>query len=104
MTEVAPEFFIVNVAHGQPAHGKDYNIMKSCDFPVKNRDSPATPAEFSGYLRKYSSDPTEKIFANFQLLIYLAELMDIDTALTCAQCVAIEAPLDPALMELFKSM
>jgi len=84
VTEVAPEFFIVNVAHGQPSHGNDYNILKIYDFPTKNRGNPATPADFSGYLRKYSSDPTEKIFANFQLLIYLAELMDIDTALTCA--------------------
>ena len=104
MTDVAPEFFIVNVAHGQPSHQNDYNILKTYDFPVKNRDEPATPAHFSGYLRKYSSDPTEKIFANFQLLLYLSQLMDIDTALTCAQCAAIEAPLDPALMELFRSM
>ena len=64
--EIAPEFFIVNVAHGQPGHGNDYNIMKSYDFPAKNRAAqPATPGDFSGYLRKYASDPTEKIFANF---------------------------------------
>lgn len=84
VTSVPPEFFVVNVAHGQPAHENDYNIMKSYDFPVRNRDSPATPGHFTGYLKKYSSDPTEKIFANFQLLLYLAELMDLDTALTCA--------------------
>lgn len=84
VTSVPPEFFVVNVAHGQPAHENDYNIMKSYDFPVRNRESPATPAHFTGYLKKYSSDPTEKIFANFQLLLYLAELMDVDTALTCA--------------------
>ena len=65
VTSVPPEFFVVNVAHGQPAHENDYNIMKSYDFPVRNRDSPATPAHFTGYLKKYSSDPTEKIFANF---------------------------------------
>ena len=64
MTEVAPEFFVVNVANGQPA-SNDYSIMKIYDFPVKNRDSPATRAEFSGYLNKYASDPTEKMFANF---------------------------------------
>lgn len=104
MTEVPPEFFVVNVAHGQPAHENDYNIIKSYDFPVKNRDDPATPATFTGYLKKYASDPSEKIFSNFQLLVYLAELMDVDTALTCAQCSAIEVPLDPALMELFRSM
>ena len=65
MTSVPPEFFVVNVAHGQPAHERDYNIIKSYDFPVRNRDEPATPAHFTGYLKKYQSDPTEKIFANF---------------------------------------
>lgn len=85
VTEVAPEFFIVNVAHGQPGHGRDYNVLKIYDFPVKNRSqNPATPADFTGYLKKYKSDPTEKVFANFQLLCFLAEMMDIDTALTCA--------------------
>lgn len=84
VTEVPPEFFIVNVAHGQPAGQHDFNILKSCDFPVRNRGTPATHGDFTGYLKKYASDPTEKIFANFQLLIFLAELMDIDTALTCA--------------------
>ena len=37
MTEVAPEFFIVNVANGHPGHDNDFNILKSYDFPVKNR-------------------------------------------------------------------
>ena len=104
MTEVPVEFFLIQCAHGQPAHENDYNIIKSYDFPVRNRDEPATPGHFTGYLKKYASDPTEKIFANFHLLVYLAELMDLDTALTCAQMAANEIPLDPALMELFRSM
>ena len=65
VTEVDPAFFIVSVAHGQPAHYNDYNILKVYDFPARNRDTPATPADFSGYLKKYAADPTEKIFANF---------------------------------------
>ena len=104
VTEIPPEFFVVNVAHGQPAHDNDFNVMKIYDFPVRNRDKPATPAEFTGYLKKYKSDPSERIFANFQLLVYSSELMDIDTALTCAQCAAVECPIDPALLELFRSM
>ena len=72
------------MAHGLPRADCDYNILKVFDFPARNRDTPATPADFSGYLKKYAADPTEKIFANFQLLLYLSELMDVDTALTCA--------------------
>ena len=40
--EVEPSFFIVSVAHGQPSHGKDFNVLKIYDFPTLNRDSPAT--------------------------------------------------------------
>jgi len=40
--EFEPDFFIVSVAHGQPAHGNDYNILKLYEFPIANRDSPAT--------------------------------------------------------------
>ena len=102
--EVEPSFFIVNVAHGQPTHQKDYNILKIYDFPVVNRESPATPGEFTGYLKKYAAEPSERAFANFQLLLYLAEMMDIDTALTVAVNVANEQPIDPVLMDLFKAM
>lgn len=31
------DFFLVSVAHGQPSHGRDYNVLKTHDFPVANR-------------------------------------------------------------------
>ena len=102
--EVEPSFFIVNVAHGQPAPGTDYRILKIYDFPTLNRDSPATPGEFTGYLKKYAAEPSERAFANFQLLMYLAEMMDVDTACTVALNVSTESPIDPVLMDLFKAM
>jgi len=70
--EIEPEFFIVSLAHGQPQHDKDFNILKIHDFPAKNRDSPATQNEFKGYLKKYKSEKSERKFANFQLLLYIA--------------------------------
>jgi nuclear protein localization family protein 4 len=98
--EIEPEFFIVSLAHGQPQHGKDYNILKIHDFPAKNRDKPASQAEFSGYLKKYKAEKSERKFANFQLLLYVADLLDLDTAIAIATNVAAEKPLDPALVEL----
>lgn len=86
--EVEPSFFIVSVAHGQPSHGCDYSVMKIYDFPAVNREREATRAEFTGYLRKYAAEPSERTFANFQLLLYLAEMMDIETALAVAGSVA----------------
>lgn len=49
--EFVTDFFIVSLAHGQPAHGKDYSVLKVTEGP-KNK------AEFSGYLKKYKSLPT----------------------------------------------
>ena len=63
--QVEPDFFVVSLAHGQPAHQNDFNVLKLYDFPVRNRDQAATPAHFTGYLRKYAGDPSEKSFANF---------------------------------------
>lgn len=60
-----PEFFLVSLAYGQPADTTNFSVMKIYDFPVKNRESPATPAEFSGYMKKYAAEPSEKQFANF---------------------------------------
>ena len=102
--EVEPEFFIVSLAHGQPQHEKDYNILKIHDFPAKNRDKPATQNEFKGYLKKYKSEKSERKFANFQLLLYIAQLLDIDTAVAIAENVGQERPLDGALVELLTTM
>ena len=60
-----PDFFLVSLAYGQPAETTNFSVMKIYDFPVKNRESPATPSEFSGYMKKYAAEPSEKQFANF---------------------------------------
>ena len=48
------DFFLVSLAYGQPAETTNFSIMKIYDFPVKNRETPATPSEFSGYMKKYA--------------------------------------------------
>ena len=60
-----PDFFLVSLAYGQPAENSNFNVLKIYDFPVKNRESPASPAEFSGYMKKYAAEPSERMFANF---------------------------------------
>ena len=101
--EFEPEFFIVSLAHGQPKEGQDFNVMKIYDFPVMNRDTPATMGEFKGYMKKYKAVESHHRFACFQLLLYIAEVVDIDTALAIANNVAEEKKLDPALIELLES-
>ena len=43
-------------------------------------------------------------FASFQFLMHIADMLDIETALTIARSVADERPLDSALVELLESM
>jgi hypothetical protein len=78
--------------------------LKYYDFPVSNRGKPVSRQDFKDFLRKHKQDPSQRKFACFQLLIYLAEMMDIHTALTIAQNVGEEKPLDPALVELLESI
>ena len=68
-----------------------------------NRDSPATMGEFKGFMKKYKAVDSDQRFACFQLLLYIAEVVDIDTAITIASNVAEGLKLDPALIELLES-
>ena len=79
MTEVEPDFFIVNVASGQPNHSR-YNILKKYDFPVLNREKEVTREDVRKYLKMYSKEPTYLKFSNFNLLIEMADLIDIDVS------------------------
>jgi len=81
--EFVTDFFIVSLAHGQPAHGKDYSVLKVHEYPK-------TKPEFTGYLKKYKGLPTHHRFANFGLLMYIAGMMDADMSLGIAVSVAAE--------------
>mmetsp|Transcript_35838 Transcript_35838/g.34875 ORF Transcript_35838/g.34875 Transcript_35838/m.34875 type:complete len:129 (+) Transcript_35838:1211-1597(+) len=82
--EFEPDFFIVSVAHGQPKTKKDFNILKNYDFPVFNRGKAPNKEDFKNYIKRHKSEPSQRKFACFQLLIYISELMDPDTALIIA--------------------
>lgn len=102
--EFEQDFFIVSLQHGHPKTKKNYNIMKSYDFNVPNRDRKTQRKDFRDYFKRSKSMPAQERFACFNFLLYLAEIMDLDTALSVARCVANEQPLDPALVELLESL
>ena len=87
------EFFLVSLAHGQPAHDKGYNILKVHEVPQNY-------GELRGYLKKYKGLPTYQSFANFHLLVYLAKILDIGSALGIAEDVALEKPINEFIYEL----
>jgi hypothetical protein len=68
-----------------------FNVLKVCEAPTNKR-------ELAGYLKKYKYLPTHERFANFHLLMYIANAFDIDTALTIASSVAAGQPLDEGIV------
>ena len=82
--EFEQDFFIVSLAHGQPKTQKDFNILKNHDFPVSNRGKQIKASDFKDYIKRHKSEQSQRKFASFHLLLYIAELMDIDTALSIA--------------------
>lgn len=80
--------------------------MKRYDYPVKNRFGKAqTQMDLKQFiLGSKAMKGSHERFACFQFLLHVAEMLDIETALTVGRCVAEERPIDPALVELFESM
>ena len=94
--QVEPDFFIVNVAHGQPLSAR-FNVLQSYDFPAANRAEPQRVEHLRDYLRrKRSAGPTK--YANFQLLLYLAKALDLPSVLKIAEAVR-EGREVPAALE-----
>jgi len=99
---VAPEFFIVNVAHGQPRDNK-FAIVKHSDFPIENRNTPQKPSDVRAYLNKYKKEISYQRFSDFHLLVYLMKLIDLETAMVIAEAVRDEREIDPSIVEFIES-
>lgn len=91
------------MAHGNTDESKDYSYLKIREFPAPNRGSPPTIAEFKGYLKKYKTEPLNRKFADFNLLLFIAELIDVPTAVNLAKSVICGIPLDKEIYEWFET-
>ena len=83
--EFQPEWFIVSMGCGLPK--KALTILEHSDFPVMNRGKDLNKSDIKGYLAKYRNEPSFKRFSNFHLLLAIAHIVDVDTALEIARCV-----------------
>ncbi len=86
MESIEPDFFIVNVAHGQSKHNR-FKMLNNNYFPPANRGYVQRPKDVQEYLRKYKGQKGYEKYANFHLLVYLSKMMDIYTVLTICECV-----------------
>jgi hypothetical protein len=80
--EFEPDFFIVSLGHGQPKTKNDYNILKNYDYPGYNRSNKKAPTkqDYKDYIKRHKKDPNPRKFSSFNFLVYIADLIDIDTA------------------------
>jgi nuclear protein localization family protein 4 len=102
--EFEPDFFIVSIGNGQPKGKKDYKYLKNYDFPVRNRTKAITKKDYQEYIKKHKGEPSNRKFACFSLILYIAEMLDIDTSLVIANLIANEQPLEKSLVELLESV
>jgi len=74
--------------------------MKISDFPNFNRGDPPQMSEYKGYLKKYKNEDIKRRFADFNFLLFVADLLGVGTSITMAQCIANNIPHDPELVAL----
>lgn len=107
VTDFENEFMIVSLAHGQPnENNTQFNILKRYDYPVMNRfGKDQTKSDFSTFLRNSKGLKTNfERFSCFQFLLHLCKVMDVDTAITIAQNVVNEQPIEAVTVELLETI
>lgn len=102
--EFDPEFFIVSLAHGQPKDAKDYSILKNYDFLAQNRQFKPNKNDLKSYINAHKSEDSTRKFANFQFLLHLISLLDIDTVCAIGNKIADGEPLEDFLVELVENL
>jgi len=92
VTSFDQDFLIVNLAHGVPVNKRNFNILKSYDFPVVSRrdKKTVTESDVRDYFKKHKKDSALIKYANFYCLLYFAKAIDISTAENFAQQIATE--------------
>lgn len=76
---------MVKLAHGSSKSNK-FAILKKSEFPSYNRDKP-TKKDLSEYLKKNKHKPSHIKYGDFNFLIYLSDILDVQTALSIAETV-----------------
>lgn len=104
VSEFEPEFFIVQLANGQPKESKDYSILRNYDFLAQNRQFKPNKNDLKDYFRANKSEANPKKFANFQFLLYLVRMLDIDTVCALGRKIADNEPIEDFLIELVENL
>eukprot|EP00744_Colponema_vietnamica_P010232 GILI01014484.1.p1 GENE.GILI01014484.1~~GILI01014484.1.p1 ORF type:complete len:309 (+),score=91.53 GILI01014484.1:602-1528(+) len=97
-----PNWFIVNVTTLVPTRPRP--LFKHSDFPRENRPTKPRSSDVRAMLNKYRAEPFTDRISDFHLLLYLANLLDVDTACVLADAVQANKPIDATLQELLQEI
>jgi nuclear protein localization family protein 4 len=104
VTDFDPEFFIVQIANGQPKESKEYTLLKNYDFLAQNRQFKPNKSDLKNFIRGTQSEENPKRFANFQFLLYIVKMLDIDTVCALGRKIADNEPIEDFLVELVENL
>lgn len=84
---IATDFFVVRVNDTAPK--KLRSMFTHADFPRENRPThPQRRDDLKKYFQKRDrSEPSWSKFADFHLILYIAQILDVDTAMSICECV-----------------
>ncbi|PHJ24801.1 npl4 family protein [Cystoisospora suis] len=104
-TQFDARWFIVRVNESAPR--KVRSFFYSNTFPRENRLIHQSPRDITQHLAKAGAVPKAenwKNFSDFHLLLYVAKLFDLDTALSICDCIVNQKPVDEGLVDTLKSL
>lgn len=108
-----PEFCVVTLeaGRGHESAAKEVAdggpLFKHCTFPVENRQEfgiVQSPQEMKRHLTRYRSEPYHQRMSDFHALVYLATLLDVETAVAAAQAVKEGKPFSEGLQLIMQSL
>lgn len=90
----------MKIAHGSSSSNK-FAIIKKSKFPAKHQQG-ATTKDFKNHLMENKKKPSHIKYGDFNFLIYLADVLDIETAVSIAENVERETPIAEAIDDLIE--
>jgi nuclear protein localization family protein 4 len=102
--KILTDFFVVRI--NDSTFKKLRSMFTHADFPRENRQTqPQRRDDLKKYFRKRDNkEPSWSRFADFHLLVYIAQEIDIDTAVAIADCVRDRKQVPEGMVDLFKQL
>lgn len=96
---VSPDFFVVRLNDTVPR--KIRSMFKHATFPRESRHPPQRRDDIKNYFkRREKSEPSWSRFADFHLILYLSQVIDIDTALLICDAVRERQEIPEGVLEI----